>query len=159
METFATSGKQSIEKCVGAIVMFFRNLRRKFGDHVLLTISDLAAPQLIRTKRGDIVLKNVPTFQVKGIPTYSDDPECSLYGQLLYENKLGLHSLRHWFSVQLVLHGEDIAQIQYWRGDKCPESAFVYLQNKGDLVRKLERTSAVKILPQFLCQKAVAVHP
>jgi len=67
-----------------------------------------------------------------------DDPECRIYGQLLYENRLGLHSLRHWYSVQLVLHGEDIAQIQYWRGDRNPESAFEYLQNKGDLVRELE---------------------
>ena len=48
---------------------------------------------------------------------------------------------RHWYSVQLVLHGEDIAKIQYWRGDSNPESAFLYLQNKGDLVRELEQTS------------------
>ena len=67
-----------------------------------------------------------------------DDPECRIYGQLLYENTLTTQSLRHWFSVQLVLHGEDIAQIQYWRGDKSPESAFAYLQNKGDLIRELE---------------------
>jgi len=67
-----------------------------------------------------------------------DDPELRIYGQLLYENHLTSHALRHWFSVQLVLHGEDIAQIQYWRGDKNPESAFSYLQNKGDLVRELE---------------------
>ena len=71
----------------------------------------------------------------------SDDPECRIYGQLLYENNLGLHALRHWFSVQLVLHGEDIAQIQYWRGDRNPTSAFEYLQNKGDLVRELESAS------------------
>lgn len=68
----------------------------------------------------------------------SGDPECRIYGQLLYENRLGLHALRHWYSVQLVLNGEDIAQIQYWRGDKNPESAFTYLQNKGDLVKELE---------------------
>jgi integrase len=67
-----------------------------------------------------------------------DDPECRIYGQLLYENRLGLHALRHWYSVQLALRGEDIAQIQYWRGDKNPESAFAYLQNKGDLVKELE---------------------
>jgi integrase len=66
------------------------------------------------------------------------DPKLRIYGQLLYENRLGLHALRHWYSIQLVLHGEDIAQIQYWRGDKNPESAFAYLQNKGDLVRELE---------------------
>ena len=68
----------------------------------------------------------------------SEDPVCNIYGQILYENKIGLHVLRHWFSVQLVLHGEDIAQIQYWRGDKSPESAFAYLQNKGDLIKELE---------------------
>ena len=71
----------------------------------------------------------------------NDDPDLRLYGQMLYENTLGLHSLRHFFSVQLVLHGEDIAQIQYWRGDRSPESAFLYLQNKGDLARELEKVS------------------
>jgi hypothetical protein len=70
-----------------------------------------------------------------------EDPELRIYGQLLYENRLGLHALRHWYSVQLVLNGEDIAQIQFWRGDKNPESAFEYLQNKGDLVRELETAS------------------
>jgi len=71
----------------------------------------------------------------------SNDPECRIYGQLLYENKLGSHALRHWYSVQLVMFGEDIAQVQYWRGDKSPESAFQYLQNKGDLVKELENTN------------------
>jgi len=75
----------------------------------------------------------------------SGDADCRLYGQMLYENRLGLHSLRHWFSVQLVLHGEDIAQIQYWRGDKNPESALTYLQNKGDLVKELEKANETLI--------------
>jgi len=70
----------------------------------------------------------------------SGDPECRIYGQLLYENSLVLQSLRHWYSVQLVLRGEDIAQVQYWRGDSSPESALTYIQNKGDLVRELELT-------------------
>ena len=68
----------------------------------------------------------------------SADPELRLYGQLLYENQLGTHALRHWFTVQLVLRGEDIGVIQYWRGDSSPDSAFEYLQNKGDLTRELE---------------------
>lgn len=71
----------------------------------------------------------------------SGDPELRLYGQLLCENNLGLHSLRHWYSVQLVLRGEDIAQVQYWRGDNSPESALTYLQNKGDLLKELELAS------------------
>ena len=66
-----------------------------------------------------------------------EDAECRLYGQLLYENSLGPQSLRHWFSVALVLMGEDIAQLQYWRGDTSPESALSYLQNKGELMREL----------------------
>lgn len=71
----------------------------------------------------------------------SSDPELRLYAQLLCERELGTHALRHWFTVQLLLRGEDIADIQYWRGDKSPESAFIYLQNKGDLVRELRETN------------------
>jgi integrase len=66
-----------------------------------------------------------------------EDAECRLYGQLLYENSLGPHSLRHWFTVMLALMGEDVAQLQYWRGDTSPESALSYLQNKGELMREL----------------------
>ena len=56
---------------------------------------------------------------------------------MLCEHRLTPHCLRHWFTVQLVLRGENIAGIQYWRGDRNPQSAFEYLQNKGDLVREL----------------------
>ena len=65
------------------------------------------------------------------------DPELRIYGQMLCEHHLTPHCLRHWFTVQLVLRGENIAGIQYWRGDRNPQSAFEYLQNKGDLVREL----------------------
>ena len=71
----------------------------------------------------------------------STDPEFRIYGQMLYENDLGTHALRHWFTVQLVLRKEDMAGLKFWRGDKSPESAFQYLQNKGDLVRELEITA------------------
>ena len=77
-----------------------------------------------------------------------DDPELCIYGQMLYEDNLTPHALRHWFSTQLVLRGEDIAQIQFWRGDKNPESAFTYLQDKGDLVKELE--SANEYLAEIL---------
>lgn len=76
------------------------------------------------------------------------DPECRLYGQLLYEHTLGPHALRHWFSVQLVLMGEDVAGLQYWRGDSNPESALLYLQNKDDLMRELSETN--NMLADFL---------
>lgn len=70
-----------------------------------------------------------------------EDPECRIYGQMLCENTIGPHVLRHWFSVQLALRGEDVAQIQFWRGDNSPGSAFHYLQDKGDLIRELEATN------------------
>ncbi|MDR3349999.1 MAG: hypothetical protein LBO03_10490 [Acidaminococcales bacterium] len=78
----------------------------------------------------------------------SEDAECRVYGQLLYENRLTSHALRHWYSVQLVLRGEDIAQVQYWRGDDNPASAFEYLQNKGDLVKEVENVGGA--LAEFL---------
>ena len=81
--------------------------------------------------------KKLVTNHARPLLLNHEDPECRIYGQLLYEHSLGPHALRHWFSVQLVLMGEDIAQIQYWRGDTNPESALNYLQNKGDLVKEL----------------------
>jgi hypothetical protein len=80
-----------------------------------------------------------------------EDPECRLYGQLLYERSLGLQALRHWYSVQLALMGEDIAGLQYWRGDSSPESALVYLQNKSDLVKEL--SLANDMLADFLVKE------
>ena len=79
----------------------------------------------------------------------SADPELRIYAQLLCENELGTHALRHWYTVQLVLRGEDIANVKFWRGDKSPESAFEYLQNKGDLTREL-RESAGRLLDVLL---------
>ena len=85
-----------------------------------------------------------------------DDPECRLYGQLLYERTLGPHALRHWFSVQLVLMGEDIAGLQYWRGDGNPESALLYLQNKGDLMKELSETN--NMLADFMTSEGEVLY-
>lgn len=84
------------------------------------------------------------------------DPECRIYGQMLCENRLGPHVLRHWFSVQLALRGEDVAQLQYWRGDRNPESAFLYLQDKGDLVREL--SAANELLAERLLEEGAASY-
>ena len=70
----------------------------------------------------------------------SGDPELRIYGQKLCENTLTPHSLRHWFTVQLVLRGAALNEVQYWRGDSNPQSALEYLQNKGDLARELKET-------------------
>lgn len=85
--------------------------------------------------------KKLINVHLRPLLVKSSDPELRIYGQLLYENSLGTHAMRHWYTVQLVLRGEDIANIQFWRGDKNPESAFAYLQNKGELTRELKETN------------------
>ena len=72
----------------------------------------------------------------------SGDPELRLYGQKLCENTLTPHALRHWFTVQLVLRGATLNEIQHWRGDLNPQSSFEYLRDKGDLLRELKETDA-----------------
>lgn len=69
----------------------------------------------------------------------SDDSEVIAYGMLLQEKGLAPHALRHWFSVKLTLFGEDVAGLKYWRGDKSPESALTYLQNKSELEKRYRK--------------------
>jgi integrase len=71
----------------------------------------------------------------------SNDPEAVNYGYLLQERNITPHIFRHWFSVKLTLFGEDISGLMYWRGDKSPESALIYLQNKGDLVKQYAKVN------------------
>ena len=88
------------------------------------------------------------TEYVRPVLLAHEDPELVLYGQLLCEHKRGPHAMRHWFSVQLALMGEDVAGLQYWRGDSNPESALLYLQNKGDLIKEL--SAANEMLADFM---------
>lgn len=71
----------------------------------------------------------------------SDDPKTVNYGMLLQERNISPHILRHWFSMKLALYGEDVAGLMNWRGDKSPESALTYLQNKSELVKEYEKVS------------------
>ncbi|MEC0246358.1 MULTISPECIES: site-specific integrase [Paenibacillus] len=71
----------------------------------------------------------------------SDDIELKVFGMMLNESNWGLHAFRHWFTVQLVLNGEDINGIAFWRGDSSLETALTYLQNKGEIMRQYEKAS------------------
>lgn len=71
---------------------------------------------------------------------HHDDPEVVHYGLMLQEHSISPHILRHWFSTALAQYGEDAAGIMYWRGDRSPESALTYLQNKSDLVKQYAST-------------------
>lgn len=72
----------------------------------------------------------------------SDDPKVVTYGKQLSMTNLGPHIFRHWFSVKLVLFGEDVAGLQYWRGDKSPQSALTYISNKSELIKQLNDVSS-----------------
>ena len=69
------------------------------------------------------------------------DPKCQQYGQMLMKDRLSPHALRHYFSVALVLAGENATQLQYYRGDNSPESAYVYLANKSELIHQYQLVS------------------
>lgn len=60
----------------------------------------------------------------------SDNPRLRDFAQLLDQSRYGLHWFRHWFSVQLVLAGEEWQTLMEYRGDKSPESAITYVTNK-----------------------------
>lgn len=79
--------------------------------------------------------------KIRPILLNSEDREVVEYGMMLMETKISPHIFRHWFSVRLTLYGESIAGLQYWRGDKSPESALLYLQNKGELEKQLRQVS------------------
>lgn len=88
-------------------------------------------------KKFQLVIQDVIPELLK-----SDDPEAVNYGYLLQEKNIGPHIFRHWFSVKLTLFGEDVSGLMYWRGDKSPESALTYLQNKGDLEKQYKKVNS-----------------
>lgn len=71
----------------------------------------------------------------------SDDARVQHYGFLLQEMSISPHIFKHWFSVKLVLFGEEVSGLMFWRGDKNPESALTYISNKSELVKQYEKVS------------------
>ena len=84
----------------------------------------------------------------------SDDPKVVAFGKQLAYTNLGPHIFRHWFSVKLTLFGEDVAGLQFWRGDKSPQSALTYIGNKSELVKQLnDVTSEMYDFHMWLAEK------
>lgn len=78
----------------------------------------------------------------------SEDPLMSAFAHLLDSYSWAPHTLRHCFTVQLVCDGLDVAQVQYYRGDKSPESALTYVMNKGELMQQVTQVhqQAIEVL-------------
>lgn len=90
-----------------------------------------------RNKFQQIILEEmIPIFLA------SEDPDLVLYGRTLMERRLSVHIFRHWYTVQLVLAGvSEPGELMSYRGDTNPESALVYLRDKGDLARRYRRVN------------------
>ena len=72
----------------------------------------------------------------------SGDPELVIFGRTLQEHSISPHIFRHWYTVQLVLSGvTNVGVLKDYRGDKHPESALVYLNNKGELQKKYRKVN------------------
>ena len=71
----------------------------------------------------------------------SSDPEVATYGFMLQSKNISPHIFRHFFSAMLTINGATVAELMYYRGDKSPESALTYLQNKSDLERQFRKVN------------------
>lgn len=69
----------------------------------------------------------------------SSDPDLAAFAQNLDSSRWAPHTLRHCFSVRLVLENMDVAQLQFYRGDSSPESAITYIANKGALTKTVQK--------------------
>ena len=70
-----------------------------------------------------------------------EDPEVVEFGRILCEYSISPHIFRHWYTVQLVLNGAELEDLMEWRGDSSPESALVYINNKGELIKKYRKVN------------------
>ena len=75
----------------------------------------------------------------------SEDPRLSAFAQYLLTYHFAPHALRHYFSVHLALDGLDVSRIMALRGDRNPDSALTYFQNKGMLREKAERYHTIAL--------------
>lgn len=75
----------------------------------------------------------------------SDDPNDVALGNLLMTRSLGLHVLRHCFTVRLVLDSGNTNVIKYYRGDSSPESADTYIRNKSLLVEQARKSHEIAV--------------
>lgn len=68
----------------------------------------------------------------------SEDPVLQASGLAFQQSPPAPHALRHFYTCRLVLEGLDVAQIQFYRGDRDPKSAIVYMQNKSLLEKEMK---------------------
>lgn len=86
----------------------------------------------------------------------SDDPHDVALGNMLMTHSIGLHVLRHCFTVRLTLDTGKTNIVQYYRGDSSPESADTYIRNKSMLVEYAHKSHEIAIRDYEMIGKEIA---
>lgn len=150
-------GKIKRERVIEVYSGFLDELVPIFNFHkklLAITPCESAYKPMVIGRNGKAMTYSTYSKRVKQLLHERLKPECELvkewqaFGQLLDSYSWGPHTLRHCFSVQLVLEGLDVAQVQKFRGDHSPESALAYLAGKRALTDTVHRAheNAINLL-------------
>lgn len=132
---------------------FLKLVQHAYENHLKITQSkniEIFAPMFTskymnqKTKMHMAITKEAYCNRIKAImQNYvvpellkSESHELKTFALSVNESSWGLHAFRHWYTVQLVLNGEDVNSIAFLRGDSSVQSAFWYVQNKGILLNR-----------------------
>lgn len=140
--------KERVQRVYPAFLEAFNDCYKKYMNYIDGRKYEAEYGALTTTRDGkaftyDSYLKAFHNVVKECIPEMlaSSDPEAVNYGHMLMEKQISPHIFRHWFSVKLTLYGEGVEGLMFWRGDKSPESALTYINNKSDLERQFEKVS------------------
>lgn len=75
----------------------------------------------------------------------SSNPEWQALGNMLLNNNLGLHVLRHCFTIKLLFDCDNLDLLQHYRGDSNTDSAKTYYNNKSMLVQQAQKSHELAI--------------
>lgn len=128
----------------------FRDAYEKYMNHINGRKYEAEFGALTNNRNGKAItyqsyyqkFRDIIQNELIDIYLNSGDPELMIYGRTLQEQSLSPHIFRHWYTVQLVLSGvQNVGVLKDYRGDKHPESALVYLNNKGELQKKYQKVN------------------
>ncbi len=105
-------------------------------EHVLKALEDYledrlhletSSPYLFLSQKGSPISRKQMDFLMKSYCQKADIPE----------NKHHMHALRHSRAIELIEHGFDVNDVQYWLGHKNPDNTFKYLSYTSCLQKRL----------------------
>lgn len=86
------------------------------------------------------VINIVREYVIPELLTWNNT-ELKVFAMIVNEGNWGVHAFRHWYTVQLVLNNEDANSVAFLRGDTSTKTAFTYIQNKGEIMKRYTKVS------------------